>query len=282
MFADLHIHSTESDGSNKPKDVVKLSKRNGLCAIAFTDHDTVSGIDEAKSASIMYDIELIPGIEINSFDGHQDVHILGYFIDYKNENFLNELKSISDSRILRAKKIINKLNELRINISYNDVLSFTNERFIGRPHIARALVKGGYVGSVKEAFDRYIGDACPAYVERYRLHPFKSIKLILESGGIPVLAHPGLLKDNNIIDSLIKNGLKGIEVFHSKHSESDTLFYKNYAEKNNLLITGGSDFHGIELDGKNLLGTIKLDYSYVEKLKEANRKYRNNIKNKLK
>lgn len=270
MFGDLHIHTTKSDGTCEPYEVVKLAKNTGLEVIAITDHDTLDGIDEAKEASKLYGMEIIPGIELNSYDDKQDVHILGYFVDYKNNNFIKNLKIIRESRIIRAKQIISKLNEMNINITYNDVLVYSKESFIGRPHIARALVKAGYVKNVKEAFDKYIGENGPAYVKRYRLHPFESIKMIVEAGGIPVLAHPGLLIDKEIIKHLIANGLKGIEVYHSKHSKSDTELFKNFALENNLLITGGSDFHGVDVDGEYLLGTVKLDYKYIEKLKESN------------
>jgi len=270
MFGDLHIHTTKSDGTCKPKEVVQMAKNENLSTIAITDHDTLDGIDEAKEASELYGIEIIPGIELNSYDDRQDVHILGYFIDYKNNDLMEKLKDIRESRVNRAKLIISKLNAMNINITYDDVLSHTKESFIGRPHIARAIVKAGYARSTKEAFDKYIGEDKPAYVKRYRLHPFDSIKMITNAGGIPVLAHPGLLIDKEIIKHLIANGLKGIEVYHSKHSKTDTEIFKNFALENNLLITGGSDFHGVDVDGEYLLGTVKLDYKYIEKLKGSN------------
>jgi len=167
----------------------------------------------------------------------------------------------------RAKAILKKLNELGIDISIEDVLEFTSEKFIGRPHIARAMVKKNYVESVKEAFEKYIGVGAPAYVERYRITPFEAINLILENGGVTVLAHPGLLQDDNIIEELAPKGLIGIEVYHSKHTTEDVEKYLNKAKKYKLIITGGSDFHGIEVDGRDLLGTIKLDYEYVKILK---------------
>lgn len=271
MFGDLHIHTTKSDGTCEPNEIVKLAKNADLSVVAITDHDTVDGIDEAKEASRLYGVEVIPGIELNSYDDRQDVHILGYFIDYKNDNFVKRLKDIRESRTIRAKLIISKLNAMNINITYSDVSSYTKGSFVGRPHIARAIVKAGYAKSVKEAFDKYIGENSPAYVKRYRLHPFESIRMIANAGGIPVLAHPGLLTDKGIIKHLIANGLKGIEVYHSKHSKSDTDFFKNFALENNLLITGGSDFHGVEVDNTYLLGTVKLDYEYIKKLKESNK-----------
>ncbi|MDI3312049.1 MAG: PHP domain-containing protein [Thermoanaerobacterium sp.] len=269
MFGDLHIHTTKSDGMHKPKEVVHMAKKVGLSVIAITDHDTLEGIDEAIDASTSLDIEIVPGIELNSYDGKQDVHILGYFIDHNNKDFLKRLVEIRNSRISRAKLMIQKLNEIGVNINYDNVLKYAKESYIGRPHIAKAIVEAGYSKSVKESFDKYIGEGQPAYIERYRLHPFESIKMIKDSGGIPVLAHPGLLKDKKIISHLIKNGLNGIEVYHSKHDEKDTEFFKDFAIENNLLITGGSDFHGIDIDGRYLLGTVKLDYKHVLKLKES-------------
>ncbi|QSZ26385.1 PHP domain-containing protein [Aceticella autotrophica] len=269
MFADLHIHSTASDGTNSPSKIVKLAKEKGLNTISLTDHDTVDGIEEALKKANELNIEIIPGIELNSNDGEQEVHILGYFINYKNNKLKSRLKKIIDSRIVRANTIIEKLNNLNISITMKDVLEFANEKFIGRPHIARAMIKKNYVKTVKEAFEKYIGEGGPAYVPRtYRLYPQDSIKYIIEAGGIPVLAHPVLLKNKNIIGNLMNNGLKGIEVYHSKQSSEESEYYYKFALENNLLITGGSDFHGIEVDGKDLLGTIKLDYKYVELLKE--------------
>ncbi|MDI6604840.1 MAG: PHP domain-containing protein [Thermoanaerobacteraceae bacterium] len=269
MFADLHIHSTASDGTNSPSEIVKLAKEKGLNTISLTDHDTVDGIEEALKKANELNIEIIPGIELNSNDGEQEVHMLGYFINYKDNKLKSRLKKIIDSRIVRANTIIEKLNNLNISITMKDVLEFANEKFIGRPHIARAMIKKNYVKTVKEAFEKYIGEGGPAYVPRtYRLYPQDSIKYIIEAGGIPVLAHPVLLKDKNIISNLMNNGLKGIEVYHSKQSSEESKYYYKFALENNLVITGGSDFHGIEVDGKDLLGTIKLDYKYVELLKE--------------
>lgn len=267
MFADLHIHSTASDGTNSPSEVVRLSKEYGLNAIALTDHDTIDGLKEAIESAQKYNIEVIPGIELNSYDGEQDVHILGYFINYNDKIFKKRLEKIINSRIDRGTQIIKKLNKLNINISLEDVLEFANDNFIGRPHIAQAMVKKNYVETVKEAFEKYIGEGRPAYVERYRLHPFESIHYILDNGAIPVLAHPGLLKNKDIIKKLVINGLKGIEVYHSKHTTAESEYYLKKAKELGLIITGGSDFHGIEVDGKQLLGTIKLDYKYVELLK---------------
>ncbi|AIS52456.1 protein TrpH [Thermoanaerobacter kivui] len=267
MFADLHMHSKASDGTNSPSVVVRLAKEHGLSCISLTDHDTVEGLEEAIEASFKYQIEVIPGIEFNCYYKEQEVHILGYFINYRDQKFTEKLDEMKKLRNDRAMAIIKKLNELGIKITKEDVLEFTSEKFIGRPHIARAMIKKNYVESVKEAFDKYIGVGAPAYVERYRITPFKAIEYILENGAVPVLAHPGLLQEDAIIKELVNNGLVGIEVYHSKHTSHDVEKYLKKAKEYNLIITGGTDFHGIEVDGRDLLGTIKLECEYVEILK---------------
>jgi predicted metal-dependent phosphoesterase TrpH len=277
MFADLHMHSNASDGTNPPRKVVELSKAHGLSCIALTDHDTVEGLEEAIKASLEFGVEVIPGIEFNCYYKDQEVHILGYCINYKDKNFIEKIEEMKKLRNDRAKAIIKKLNELGIEITMKDVLEFAPEGFIGRPHIARAMVKKNYVRDVKEAFEKYIGVGGPAYVERYRITPIEAIGLILENGGVPVLAHPGLLLNDGIIEELVRAGLVGIEVFHSKHTKEDEKRYLKKASSYNLIITGGSDFHGVEVDGKDLLGTIKLDYKYVEILKSRSKNLDRNL-----
>ncbi|HHW56614.1 MAG TPA: PHP domain-containing protein [Clostridia bacterium] len=267
MFADLHMHSKASDGTNSPLEVVRLAKDHDLNCIALTDHDTIDGLEEAIKASYEYKIEVIPGIEFNCYYKDQEVHILGYFINYHDKKFVEKLEEMKRLRNNRARAILKKLNNLGFDITIEDVLEFTSEKFIGRPHIARAMVKKNYVESVKEAFEKYIGVGAPAYVERYRITPFEAIEYILQNGGVSVLAHPGLLQNDSIIEELTYKGLVGIEVYHSKHTSEDVKKYLAEAKKYNLIITGGSDFHGVEVDGRDLLGTIKLDYEYVEILK---------------
>ncbi|MGB9678603.1 MAG: PHP domain-containing protein [Thermoanaerobacteraceae bacterium] len=267
MIADLHMHSTSSDGSNSPSEVVRLAKEHNLDCISLTDHDTINGLCEALEASKKYNIELIPGIELNSFNEEQEVHILGYFLNYKDKNLLVKLNNIIDLRLKRAEEILKKLNNIGIQINLEDILEFTNKNYIGRPHIARALIKKKYVTTVKEAFEKYIGEDAPAYVKSYRLNTYEAIELLKNNGAVPVLAHPGLLKNDKIIKDLVNHGLMGIEVYHSKHTQDDINYYLEIAKSFNLLITGGSDFHGIEVDGRDLLGSIKLDYSYVKLLK---------------
>jgi hypothetical protein len=245
MKFDLHIHTNFSDGILMPHEVVDLAKHNNLDGIAITDHDTIFGIDEAINRGKSYDdFYIIPGIEFGSIYNGEDVHILGYFIDYKNEELIETIDKLVNSRINRAKKIIEKLNELGVRITLEDVKEHTNKKNIGRPHIARAMIDKNYVETISEAFDKYLDRGKPAYVERLYLSIDETIKLIRTINGISVLAHPGLLKDREIIDYCVVWGIDGIECIHPKHSKEEIEQFTKIANKNDLIITGGSDFHG--------------------------------------
>lgn len=270
MTVDLHIHTTASDGSLSPKTVVKKAKKLNYNAISITDHDTIKGLEEAIKTGNEIDLEVIPGIEFNTkFNGHE-VHILGYFINYKNKKLLNETRKIQNSRIKRVKKIIEKLNEIGFNITRKEVFSLSNGGAIGRSHIAHILKKKGYVRTFSEAFDKYLAIGKIAYVERYRLKPQEAINLINEVDGIPVLAHPGLINNDEIVEKIVEIGVKGIEAYYYEHNSKETTKYLEYAKNNNLLITGGSDDHGPGNKDGMRLGKIKLDYELVKNLKSFN------------
>jgi len=274
MYADLHLHSTASDGVLKPAELVGKAKKLGFSAIALTDHDTVSGIAEAEAAGEALGIEVIAGIELSAIDnrvqGEVEVHILGYFIDPEHKKLLKVLKLINKSRTDRAVIMVKKLNEIGISIALDRVLTLAEGESLGRPHIARTMVEAGYISDVKEAFSKdYIGRGGRAYVERYKISPHDAIKLISETNGVAVLAHPGYLSDGTALgEEIIREykqfGLVGLEVYYSKHSNEQHKFYKAIAEKNGLLITGGSDSHGVS---DALIGSVKLPYEYVEALK---------------
>lgn len=267
MKVDLHLHTTYSDGLLTPEEVVRKAVALGLQTIAITDHDTVDGILPAIVEVRKYKgFEVIPGIELSSHCNGQEVHILGYYIDYEDLNLQKILLDLQENRKKRLEKIIVKLNNMGINIDIKDVQKKALGSSLGRPHIALALMEKGHVSSTKEAFEKYLAKGRPAYVPRKKLTPFDAIKIIKESGGIPVLAHPGLLEDDSIIPELISNGLMGIEVIHKEHTEAQTAYYTNVALAKNLLLTGGSDSHGEE---PLLLGTLNVPYEYVDKLKEA-------------
>lgn len=270
MKFDLHVHTNHSDGRLSPSKMVDLAVEKGLDGIAITDHDTTTGINEAIVQSNIYSgFHVIPGIEFSSQYKDESVHILGYFIDYKNDSINDITKTLKINRIQRTKKIINKLNNLNLNISLEDVKVFADEDFIGRPHIARALINKGYVYTIQEAFDRYLKRGKPAYVSREGLSIEESIDLIKSNKGIAVLAHPGLLKDRNIIiDYCISLGIDGIECIHSKHSKADVEVFFNIVKNNNLIATGGSDCHGDSTNKPLLLGRYFIDIMDNPKLKE--------------
>lgn len=262
--ADLHIHTNASDGALTPSEAVKLAFENNIQVIAITDHDSIEGIEEAIAVSNIYGIEVIPGIEINCEIDLEDIHILGYYINYKDARLSQILAYLMQCREKRTQKIIEALNEQGLYISLKDVKK-EGGKYIGRPHIAKVLLQYGYVKSVKEAFEKYLDRGCPAYVPRAKLSPYDVIGIIKNSGGVPVLAHPGLLKSYDVIPELIKAGLQGLEAYHTKHNFKQIGEIINIARRYNLIITGGSDFHDVSLS--NTIGNVAVSYDAIETLK---------------
>ena len=269
--ADLHLHSNKSDGILSPEEVVKEAVKLGLAAIALTDHDTIEGIPEALGAGQEYGVRVVPGIELNTGADNGELHILGYYIDHTDKRFVSALKELKEARLRRIGDIVNKLLGLGIEITLEEVLSKAGRAdSMGRPHIARALLDRGHVTSVKEAFEKYIGHGCPAYVERYKLLPREAITLIMECGGVPVLAHPGILSSGSYIDLCVREGIKGIEVYHSRHTQGQAAMFEDIARRHGLIVTGGSDCHGeLKFDGKMLMGRYTVDIRAVDKLEQA-------------
>ena len=264
MIFDMHTHTTYSDGLTSPKELVDLGVESGLNGIALTDHDEVAGIKEAIDHSRKYpNFYLIPGIEFGCNINNEEVHILGYFIDYEDEELLGILKKLHKSRYTRAHNILEKLKSLNIDISIEDVLKHSDQENLGRPHIGRAMIDKGYVANLDQAFDKYLDRGKPAYVERYQLAINETIDLIYRLGGLSVLAHPSLLKDRGIIDYCIENGIMGIEAYHYKHTSSDQEIFVEIAKKNNLIITAGSDFHG----DRGKLGHPSIDIDFIPEIK---------------
>lgn len=272
LYADLHVHTNASDGLMSPDEVVCWSKKKRLAAIGITDHDTVNGISLAIDASSKYGVEIVPGIELSTIFEDEEIHILGYFIDYKAEWFLDILKKIQNSRFERAEKIVTKLNGLGFDITMEEVRALANGG-IGRPHIARAMINKGYVENIIGAFREYIGKDCPAYIERYKLSCGEAIEIVKKIGGIAVLAHPGLIKKKENISKAIALGVDGIEVYHPKHDDEIIKHLFTIANSKKLLITGGSDCHGMKLNNEPILGSCAVDYKYVKMLKAAAEKY---------
>lgn len=267
-YADLHIHTTASDGILEPKEVVVWAKRKNLTTIAITDHDTTEGLDSALAMGAQMGIEVIPGIELGTYLDGYEVHILGYYIDYTQVALQEQLEALKSWRDLRAYKMIDKLNDLYdIGINVKDVKRNAGDAALARPHIGRTLVEMGLVKNIKEAFDVYIGNRCPAYTKRRTLSPIRGIELIKVSGGIPVLAHPGLVGKARIVDEVIDLGIEGLEVYHPSHSPSEERRFFRLCNKHELHITGGSDFHDDFSGNSPNLGQRRLHYNYVDRLR---------------
>ncbi|MDP8263303.1 MAG: PHP domain-containing protein [Candidatus Ancaeobacter aquaticus] len=265
-YIDLHIHTNYSDGTYSPSEVVHQASRIGLRAISITDHDTVDGIEEAMNAARDLSLEIIPGIELSADDGNNQMHILGYYIDWRNPTFNAQLTELSDDRLNRARSIVDKLNQIGVKIDFNEVMNISGKGTVGRMHIAQAMKKKGIVNTVQESFNKYIGNGRSAYTAKYKLRPGEAIKLIKDSGGVSVVAHPGLLKRQAIIEELIDLGLDGIEVYHTDHKPAAVKKYLLVAAAHNLIVSGGSDCHGLGKD-KMLMGTVKVPYDVLERMK---------------
>lgn len=246
---DLHTHSNKSDGSLSPSALVDLALEKGLAAFALTDHDTTDGLDEAIAYAKDKPIEVIPGIELSSEYHGKDIHIVGLYIDHHCDNFLSRIQEFRDSRVTRNEKMCNNLKEAGIDISFEKLTNEYPESVITRAHYAKYLFKHGYVKSLPEAFDRYVGDHCKYFVPREKITPSQAVELILSSGGIPVLAHPILYGMSStqldiLVSSLKEVGLVGIEAIYSTYKPADERGIRKLAAKYDLAISGGSDFHG--------------------------------------
>lgn len=267
MPADLHIHSNFSDGVDSPEEVVRLAAAVGLKTIALTDHDVVDGIDGAKDEGKKLRVEVIPGIEFTTENPRTEIHILGYFIDYKNSEFLSVLEKIQADRVKRIYKIVEKLKALKVEIDPEDIFAISGKKAPGRPHVARALIAKGVVSSFKEAFDRYLDFRAPAYVPHYRLPPEEAVRLIVKVGGVPVFAHPAISNCDGIIPDLMAEGLRGLEVYYPGYHPEQIEYYLGLARKYGLLVTGGSDFHGVDSGREVKLGDLTIPDELVDELR---------------
>ena len=266
-FADLHIHTHYSDSTLSPLEVVEEAHRCGLASIAITDHDTTSGIKPAQLAAKDFDLEVIPAIELSSETQGKDIHLLGYFINCSSSILIETLSKMQDARIERMKSMIQKLKSHGINnVDFAEVSSLTQSNAIGRPHLAMILKEKGWVSSIPEAFTKYLGEDCPAYVPKFKISSCDAISLIRKSGGIAVLAHPMITNKDELIPSFVEAGLKGIEVYYPNYSEVTTRYYEGIAKKHDLIVTGGSDAHG-KARPSTFIGKVRVPYEIVEKLK---------------
>ena len=265
-YIDLHIHSTHSDGLLTPEEIVRYAKEFRLKSISITDHDAISGYQEAKQAGEKYDVEIVPGIEISTSIDEYTVHLLGYGFDPESgliKDYVNKNRLIREER---AKKIIDKLSDLGIKISYELVKLRSNGGMIGRPHIADVLLEEGFVFSFRDAFDKYLGENKAAYVPKPKLSPEKGLQIIQKSGGLVFVSHPGIDINDDIIYQLVNLGLDGIEVYHPKHTQGNIEHFLTIAGDSDLLVSGGSDCHGPR-NSDIMLGINNVPYHYLEKIK---------------
>lgn len=272
-FADLHVHTLYSDGTFAPERVVEVAREKGLSAIAITDHDSVSGVDPAIGFAAKCGMEIIAGVELTAEEEDLEIHMLGYFIDWKAEWFEKKLEQIRQARLERIYEMVRKLKKVGVDIDTQKVLALSGRGAVGRLHLATVLYNDGAISSINEAFRKYIGEKAPCYVKKYKLTPKETIDMILKLGGVPVLAHPRILGRDDLIPRFAKDGLRGIEVYHTEHPAGTVSRYENLAVNCGLLMTGGSDCHGMG-KGEVLLGKVKVPYSLVEALKEESCKIR--------
>jgi len=277
-YIDLHTHTTASDGTYTPSALVDYALTKGLAAIAITDHDTIDGIPPARNhLGINKDLEIISGIEFSTNSPYlkSDIHILGLYINEMDPHFTSALLDIVKSRNERNLRMVEKLCDMGLKLTIEDVIRNSSNGIITRAHFGRALLQKGYIKNLNDAFTKYIGTGCPAFIPRHKLTPEKAIKMINDCGGIAVLAHPTLYHLNLreldcLIQELAKQGLKGIEGLYSLYNKSEINYLQDFANQYNLLITGGSDFHGTNKAGIDLgvgRGQLKIPYELLEPIK---------------
>jgi 3',5'-nucleoside bisphosphate phosphatase len=265
---DLHTHSNASDGKLSPEAIVRMAAESSLKYLALTDHDSVAGIPSAiKTAREFPALTFIPGVEISTEVSEGEVHILGYFIDFTDSAFGKALERFRESRQGRAKGMIAKLEKLGINIDWTRVQELAGDGVIGRPHVARAMLEKGYITSFEEAFDKYLAHGGPAYVERDKMTPAEAVELILNARGLPVLAHPFTVKEpEKLVKALKPVGLVGLEAYYKDASRDDVKAMIRVAERNGLITTGGSDYHGSGENNEVKLGGVDVPLKAAESL----------------
>ncbi|MBR2216530.1 MAG: PHP domain-containing protein [Selenomonadaceae bacterium] len=270
MPSDLHMHTSFSDGTLSPEELVAAAKEVGLSYMAITDHDTIDGVSQLYEDGHYPSrgLRLIPGIEFSAHHPVHDIHILGYNIDIYHRELADKLTEITESRWTRFTAMVAKLQGLGYQLKESEVLAVADtSRAISRSHIARVLVKKNFFPSVREAFAVLLEKGKPAYVPHYRPEAAEIVSLIKKAGGLPVLAHPKLVQNEDLVEYLCRDiGIEGLEVFYPQHDEADVVRYLHLAEKYHLQITGGSDFHGFTSRHPTELGVFTIDDSYAEKL----------------
>jgi 3',5'-nucleoside bisphosphate phosphatase len=268
-YIDLHTHSTASDGIYSPTELLQRAHEVGLRVLALTDHDSTEGLDEASETALHLAIDFIPGIEINTDVGKDEIHVLGYYLEYERPEFQAILQVLRDARVHRGQRMVELLNKEGIHITWERVRQIA-QGSVGRPHVAQALLEAGYIQSIGEAFDKYIGRGCPAYVPRYKLRPADAIRLIRSANGLPVMAHPitvpGLDELRKWLPELVAGGLVGLETYYGPYTPEQVQELHELADQYHLTPTGGSDFHGPGIHPTPLGGRF-VPFEAVERLK---------------
>jgi 3',5'-nucleoside bisphosphate phosphatase len=264
---DLHTHTTASDGTLSPRDLVLEAVRRGVTVLAITDHDSTSGLAEAMDEARLHPpLEIVPGLEINCDVEGAEIHVLGYFVDHAAPWFQVFLTEQRAERVARVHRIAERLADLGMPIDPAEVFAIVKEGSAGRPHVAQVMVDRGYVKSVREAFDKYLKAGAPANVPRRRLTPGEAVAVIRKAGGVPVLAHPGLADRDELIPALVGAGLMGIEAYYGEHSAEQTRAYLDLCRRFDLVPTGGSDYHGPQSGRVSSPGTPAVPWSSWEQL----------------
>jgi predicted metal-dependent phosphoesterase TrpH len=265
MKVDLHSHSTYSDGTLEPEDLITAAHRTGITHLALSDHDSTAGLESARAKAQEYGMTIIPAIEINTLETNTAIHILGYFIDEKNETLQKSLDHHREIRVKRAQLIVDKLKHMGIRISMSDFGDRKDRAAIGRPHIADKLKEKGIVFSRQEAFDKYLSRGRSAYVAYQGPTPQQAIEMILACKGVPVVAHPGYSVQGTVLEGLVKMGLQGIEVFYPSHNHDQVRNFIDTAKRMDLIATGGSDYHGPG-SGHEALGEMDVPDAVIDEL----------------
>lgn len=271
MKFDLHLHSTASDGRLSPEQIIDMAVEKGLEVVALTDHDSIGGVGAAIAYATCYpSIQVVPGVEINTDLETGELHVLGYFVNYKDKQFRASLERIRESRVGRAQKMIEKLKILGLPLDWWRVQELAKGESICRPHIAQALLEKGYILTEREAFEKYIGRTGPAYVEREKIQPVDAVKMIKKASGLPVLAHPADIQDlDELLSELIPAGLVGLETYYANYDVATIRRLEVIAEKNKLLTTGGTDYHHFCDGSEAPMGSVDVPLKSIVNLFEA-------------
>jgi predicted metal-dependent phosphoesterase TrpH len=267
MKVDLHSHTNYSDGFNTPIELIDKAKIKGIDVLSITDHDNLAAIEQATEYGKEVGVEIIPGVEISSDIMDREIHILGYFVEPGNIELERYLEFFRAERLKRADRIVKKLNVIGISLKLDDVLKIARDSAVGRPHIAQAMVEGGFTNSYYEAFNKFIGNGCIAYEKKVHVSPRSAFKIISDSGGLSFIAHPGIMPEP-ILKELIESGVDGIEVVHPSHNSHLVKFYRGIVNEYFLLESGGSDYHGGKREDDNNFGKYYVSLTAVDAMRQ--------------